>query len=392
MTSDNVVIVEAVRTAIGNLCGTIGNVKAHDLGAHLIKEVMQRTKLAPNDIDEVILGQVLTAGQGQNPARQSSINAGIHHSVPAFTINIVCGSGLKSVGLAYQAIKSGDAQTIICGGQESMSMAPHAVRIREATKMGDAKMLDVMSYDGLTDAFKGYAMGITAENIAKKWNISRKEQDEFALNSQLKTEAAIKAGKFKDEIVPYIISSKKGDIKFEQDEFPRLGTTIEALEKLKPAFDKEGTVTAGNASGINDGAAILMVMSEAKAKEKGLKILCKIKSFATAGVEPEIMGAGPIEAVKKALAKAAWSVADLDLIESNEAFAAQSICVSRELGFDMTKVNVNGGAIAIGHPIGASGARVLVTLIHEMNKRDAKKGLATLCIGGGMGVAMCIER
>ncbi|OJV13858.1 MAG: acetyl-CoA acetyltransferase [Alphaproteobacteria bacterium 33-17] len=392
MSNSEVVIVQALRTAVGSLNGTLASIAACDLGAHLVKEIVKRASLKNDEVDEIIMGQVLTAAQGQNPARQTCIKAGLHHSVSAWTINIVCGSGLKSVGLAFDSIKNGNSKIVICGGQESMSMAPHAIKLREAVKFGDAKMIDTMAFDGLTDAFHHYPMGITAENIAKKWNISRNEQDEFALNSQLKAEKAIKEGKFKDEIVPYVIPSKKGDITFDQDEFPRLGSTLEGLTKLKPAFDKEGTVTAGNASGINDGAAALLVMTKEEADKRGLKVLAKIKSFAQAGVEPEIMGAGPIYAVRKAIEKAGWNLNEIDLIESNEAFAAQSICVMKELNLDANKVNVNGGAIAIGHPIGASGARVLVTLIHEMNKRDAKKGLATLCIGGGMGVALCIER
>ncbi|NDF12089.1 MAG: acetyl-CoA C-acetyltransferase [Proteobacteria bacterium] len=387
----SVVITAATRTAIGNLMGTIGSVPAHKLGEVVIREVLKRSKLTGEDISEVIFGQVLTAGQGQNPARQASVNAGIAVTTPAWLINQVCGSGLRAVALAAQAIIAGDSNIVIAGGQESMSMAPHAANLRAGVKFGNLPFIDTMIQDGLTDAFKSYHMGITAENVAKKFNISRADQDAFSALSQQKAEKAQKEGKFKDEITPVIIPNKKGDITFDVDEFPRHGTTADALSKLKPAFDKDGTVTAGNASGINDGAAALVLMDAEEAKKRGLKPLARVVSYAHAGVEPEIMGVGPIYAVKKALAKANWKVSDLDLIESNEAFAAQSLAVNKELGWDVNKVNVNGGAIALGHPIGASGARIFVTLLHEMQKRGAKKGLATLCVGGGMGVAVCVE-
>jgi acetyl-CoA C-acetyltransferase len=392
MADNDVVIVSAVRTAIGSFNGSLSTLPAHKLGEAVIKELIARTKVPASDVSEVILGQILSTAQGQNPARQTSINAGLPKEVPAWGINQVCGSGLRAVALGFQAIKNGDSSIVIAGGQESMSLSPHAMHMRSGTKMGNATMLDTMVLDGLTDAFSKTHMGITAENIAKQFGITREEQDAFAANSQQKAAAAIKAGKFKDEIVPIVIASKKGDITVDTDEGPRGDTTVESLSKLRPAFDKEGTVTAGNASSINDGAAAVMLMTRAEANKRGLKPLATIKSWAHAGVDPSIMGTGPIPATQKALEKAGWTVKDLDLIEANEAFAAQAISVNKGLGWDMAKVNVNGGAIALGHPIGASGARVLVTLVHEMNKRDAKKGIATLCIGGGMGIALCVIR
>jgi acetyl-CoA C-acetyltransferase len=388
----DVVIVAAARTAIGGLSGAIGGMQAHQLGAVVIKSLLERAKLAPQDVSEVILGQVLTASVGQNPARQASVNAGIPIESPAWCLNQVCGSGLRAVALGYQAVMDGSSNIVIAGGQESMTQAPHAARLRAGVKFGNAEMVDTMIVDGLTEAFKNYHMGITAENVAKKFAISREAQDEFAYNSQQKADAAIKSGRFKDEIVPVTIASRKGDVIFDTDEHPRAETTLESLAKLRPAFDKEGTVTAGNASGINDGAAMLVLMSMEEANKRGLKPIARIASWAHAGVEPEIMGTGPIPAVRKALDKAGWKIGDLDLIESNEAFAAQALAVNKELGWDTSKINVNGGAIALGHPIGASGARILVTLLHEMAKRDAKKGIATLCVGGGMGVALCVER
>ena len=386
-----VVIVSAVRTPVGNFNGGLASLPAHTLGAAAITEALKRVNVAPGDVDEVILGQVLAAGMGQGPARQAAMAAGIPADKTAFAINQICGSGLRSVALAYQAIKSGDAKIMVAGGQESMSKAMHALHMRDGTKMGPATMVDTMIKDGLWDAFNDYHMGITAENVAKQYGITREEQDAFAAGSQNKAEAAMKAGKFKDEIVPVTIKGRKGDTVVDTDEFPRAGVTAESLGGLKPAFSKEGTVTAGNASGINDGAAVVVLMSADEAKARGLKPLATIKSWATAGVDPSIMGTGPIPASRKALEKAGWSTGDLDLIEANEAFAAQAIAVNRDMGWDVSKVNVNGGAISIGHPIGASGARILVTLLHEMNRRGAKKGLATLCIGGGMGVAMCVE-
>lgn len=392
--SDNIVIVAAGRTAIGTFGGSLAQVPAHKLGATVIAGVLAKAGLKPEQVDEVIFGHVLTAGCGQNPARQAAIEAGLPYSVPCMTINKVCGSGLKSVHLAAQAIKCGDAEIIVAGGQENMSLSPHALpKSREGVKMGDWKMLDTMIIDGLWDIFNNYHMGVTAENIAKKFNISREEQDKFAAATQQKCEAAQKENKFADEIIPVSIPQRKGDsIIFDKDEFPRAGVTAEGLGKLRPAFDKEGTVTAGNASGLNDGAAAVVVMSEKKAKELGLKPLATIKAYSSAGVDPAIMGTGPIPASHKCLDKAGWKPADLDLIEANEAFAAQAISVNKEVGWDTSKVNVNGGAIALGHPIGASGCRVLVTLLHEMNRRDSKKGLATLCIGGGQGVALAVER
>ncbi|WP_020506577.1 acetyl-CoA C-acetyltransferase [Lamprocystis purpurea] len=392
--SENIVIVAAARTAVGSFGGSLSTLTASELGATVLKALLDQTGVAPDQVDEVILGQVLTAGVGQNPARQTAIKAGLPHQVPAMTINKVCGSGLKAVQLAMQAIACGDAQIVIAGGQESMSQSAHILpRSRDGQRMGDWMMVDTMIVDGLWDAFNQIHMGVTAENIAKKYAFSREAQDAFAAGSQQKAEAAIKAGRFVDEIVPVSIPQRKGDpLVVAQDEFPRPGTTAESLAKLRPAFDKAGTVTAGNASGINDGAAMVMVMTASKAKELGLKPLARLVAFASAGVDPAIMGTGPIPATTKCLEKAGWTPADLDLVEANEAFAAQAMSVNQEIGWDQSKVNVNGGAISLGHPIGASGARVLVTLLHEMQKRDAKKGLATLCIGGGQGVALAVER
>lgn len=390
---DDVVIVAALRTGVGKFGGTISKVAAPELGAKVISALLAKTGVKPDAVSEVLMGQVLTAAAGQNPARQASIRAGLPHMVPAMTINKVCGSGLKATHLAAQAIKAGDADIVIAGGQESMSLAPHALQgMRDGLRMMDGKLLDTMIIDGLWDVYNQYHMGVTAENVARKWEVSRQEQDQFAAASQQKAEAAQKAGRFKDEIVPITISTRKGDVIFDTDEFVRHGTTVEALASLKPAFEKNGTVTAGNASGINDGAAAVMMMSAARARELGLKALARIKAYSSAGVDPSIMGVGPIPASRLCLKKAGWTPGDLDLLEINEAFAAQAIAVNRDLGWDTSKVNVNGGAIAIGHPIGASGCRILVTLIHEMIKRDAKKGLASLCIGGGMGVALAIER
>jgi acetyl-CoA C-acetyltransferase len=392
--SDNIVIVAAARTAVGSFGGSLASLTATALGATVLKSLLERTGVAPDQVDEVILGQVLTAGTGQNPARQTVIHAGLPHKVPAMTINKVCGSGLKAVHLAMQAVACGDAEIVIAGGQESMSQSSHVLpRSREGQRMGDWKLVDSMIVDGLWDAFNHIHMGVTAENIAKKYGFTREAQDAFSASSQQKAEAAIKSGRFADEIVPVSIPQKKGEpLVFAQDEFPRAGTTAESLGKLRPAFDKEGTVTAGNASGINDGAAMVMVMKESKAKDLGLKPMARLVAFASAGVDPAIMGTGPIPASTECLKKAGWTPADLDLIEANEAFAAQAMSVNQDMGWDLSKVNVNGGAISIGHPIGASGARVLVTLLHEMQKRDAKKGLATLCIGGGQGVALAVER
>ncbi len=390
----NAVIVSAVRTAVGSFGGTLKDVSAADLGAIVIKEAVQRAGITLADVDEVYMGNVVQAGQGQNVARQAAVKAGIPVEKPAVTLNMVCGSGLRAVSLAAQLIRLGDADVIVAGGTENMSMAPYALpKARWGQRMGNATMIDTMINDALTDAFSGVHMGITAENIAEQWNISREEQDAFAAASQQKAEAAIKAGKFADEIVAVEIPQRKGDpIVFNTDEYPRFGATVEGMAKLKPAFKKDGTVTAGNASGINDGAAALVIMSEEKAKELGLKPLATILSYGSKGLDPAIMGYGPFYATKAALEKANLSVDDLDLIEANEAFASQSIAVAKDLQFDMSKVNVNGGAIAIGHPVGASGARILVTLLHEMNRRDAKKGLATLCIGGGMGTAIIVSR
>ena len=388
----DVVIVSAARTPVGSFLGALSSLPASKLGEVAIKAALERAGVAAADVDEVILGQVLQAGAGQGPARQASIGAGLPNETPAWSLNQLCGSGLRAVALAYQQIAQGDAKIVVAGGQESMSQSPHTAQLRNGQKMGELGFKDSMLQDGLIDAFHGYHMGQTAENIANKWSIDRAAQDAFAVASQNKAEAAQKAGKFVDEIAPVTISTRKGDVVVDQDEYIRHGATIEAMEKLKPAFVKDGSVTAANASGINDGAAALVLMSADEAKARGLEPLARIASWATAGVDPAIMGTGPIPASKKALEKAGWTVADLDLIESNEAFAAQSLCVVKELGLDTAKVNVNGGAIAIGHPVGASGARVLTTLLHEMKRSGAKKGLATLCIGGGMGVALCVER
>jgi acetyl-CoA C-acetyltransferase len=392
MAQSDIVIVSAARTPVGSFNGAFANTTAHDLGAVAVKAALERAKISPEEVDEVILGQILTAGQGQNPARQAAMQAGIPAEKTAFGLNQLCGSGLRAVALGMQQIANGDADIIVAGGQESMSQSQHTAHLRNGTKMGDLKFVDTMLRDGLLDAFHGYHMGNTAENVAAKWQLTREEQDRFAVASQNKAEAAQKAGRFKDEIAPVTVSTRKGDIVVDQDEYIRPGTTMEAVGKLRPAFSKDGTVTAANASGINDGAAAVVLMRADEAARRGLKPLGRIVSWATAGVDPSIMGTGPIPASRKALEKAGWKVADLDLIEANEAFAAQAIAVNKDLGWDTDKVNVNGGAIAIGHPIGASGARVLVTLLHEMQKRDAKKGLATLCIGGGMGIALCIER
>jgi acetyl-CoA C-acetyltransferase len=389
----DVVIVGAVRTPIGAFNGALSSLPAHLLGKVAITEALRRAKVAAGEVDEVVLGQILTAGAGQNPGRQAAIAAGIPVEKTAYVLNQLCGSGLRAVALGYQAIRNGDSAIVVAGGQESMSQAPHCSHLRNGVKMGNAELVDTMIKDGLWDAFNGYHMGNTAENVAQKWQIARPEQDAFAAGSQQKAEAAQKAGRFKDEIVPVTISGRKGDVIVDTDEYPKAGTTAEQLAKLRPAFLREGgTVTAGNASGINDGAAALVLMSAKQAAERGLTPLARIVSWATAGVDPAIMGSGPIPASRAALAKAGWKKEDLDLIEANEAFAAQACAVNKELGWDTGKVNVNGGAIALGHPIGASGARVLVTLLHEMGRRNAKKGLATLCIGGGMGIAMCVER
>jgi len=388
-----VVIASAVRTALGKWGGALMDVKAVELGGIVIKEALNRANVDPAAVDEVVFGNVLQVGQGQNPARQALIAAGIPKEVPAFTINKVCGSGLRAVSLAAQIIKAGDADTIVAGGMENMSRTPYVLDgARWGLRMGDAKVVDEMVNAGLWDSFNNYHMGITAENIAEQWGMTREMQDEFAASSQKKAENAIKTGRFKDEIVPVVIKNEKGDIVFDTDEFPRFGTTVETLAKLKPAFKKGGTVTAGNASGINDGAAALVIMSAEKAEELGIKPLAKIVSYGSYGLDPSIMGYGPFYATKVALEKAGLTVDDLDLIEVNEAFAAQSLAVAKDLGFDMSKVNVNGGAIAIGHPVGASGARILTTLLYEMQKRDAKRGLATLCIGGGMGTAIIVEK
>ncbi|WP_308923342.1 acetyl-CoA C-acetyltransferase [Janthinobacterium sp. J1-1] len=390
---DDVVIVAAGRTAVGKFGGSLAKIPASELGAHVIKGLLAQTGIDPNLISEAILGQVLTAGVGQNAARQAVIKAGLPSAIPAFTINKVCGSGLKATHLAAQAIKCGDANIIIAGGQENMSASPHVMNgSRDGFRMGDFKMTDTMIVDGLWDVYNQYHMGITAENVAKKYEVSRAEQDEFALQSQLKAEAAQKAGKFKDEILPLEIANKKGTVVFDSDEYIKPGSTLESLAGLRPAFSKEGSVTAGNASGLNDGAAAVIMMSAAQAKELGLKPLARIKAYASSGLDPAVMGMGPVSASRLCLKKAGWTHEELDLMEINEAFAAQAIAVNKEMGWDTSKINVNGGAIAIGHPIGASGARILVTLIHEMIRRDAKKGLAALCIGGGMGVALAIER
>jgi acetyl-CoA C-acetyltransferase len=388
----DIVIASAARTPIGSFNGALASLPAHDLGKIAIKAALERAKVDVGEVSEVVLGQVLTAAAGQNPARQAAVNAGIPVERTAYCINQLCGSGLRSVALGFQAIRLGDSDIIVAGGQESMSQAPHAAHLRNGTKMGSMEMIDTMIKDGLWDAFNGYHMGTTAENVAQKWQITREQQDEFAASSQQKAEAAQKSGRFKDEITPVTVASRKGDIVVDMDEYPRAGTTVESLAKLRPAFDKNGTVTAGNASGINDGAAALVLMGDAEAAKRNLKPLARIVSWATAGVDPAIMGSGPIPASRAALKKAGWSIGDVDLIEANEAFAAQACAVGKDLGFDPAKLNVNGGAIALGHPIGASGARVLVTLLYEMQKRNARKGLATLCIGGGMGIAMCVER
>ncbi|MDI1281062.1 acetyl-CoA C-acetyltransferase [Brevundimonas sp.] len=388
----DVVIVSAARTPVGSFLGALSSLPASKLGEIAIRGALDQAGVAPADVDEVILGHVLQAAAGQGPARQASMGADIPMETPAWSLNQICGSGLRAVALAYQQIALGDARIVVAGGQESMSQAPHAANLRNGQKMGDLAFTDTMIKDGLWDAFNGYHMGQTAENVATQNNITREAQDAFAVGSQNKAEAAQKAGRFADEIVPVTIAGRKGDVVVDQDEYVRHGATLEAMAKLRPAFSREGSVTAANASGLNDGAAALVLMSADEAKARGLEPLARIVSWATAGVDPAIMGTGPIPASRKALEKAGWTVADLDLIESNEAFAAQSLCVKRELGFDPAKVNVNGGAIAIGHPIGASGARILTTLLHEMKRRDAKKGLATLCIGGGMGVALCVER
>ncbi|MEQ8665552.1 MAG: acetyl-CoA C-acetyltransferase [Rhodospirillales bacterium] len=389
----DIVISGAARTPVGAFAGGLSSVSASYLGEVAIKAALERAGVSPDDVDEVIMGQILAAGGGQNPARQAAIGAGIPVERTAYGINQLCGSGLRTVALGSQAIRLGDSKIVVAGGQESMSQSPHVVHLRNGTKMGNTELVDTMIKDGLWDAFNGYHMGNTAENVAEKWQITRDEQDAFAANSQQKAEAAQKAGKFADEIVPVTIKGRKGDTVIDTDEHPKHGTTIESLSSLRPAFVRDGgTVTAGNASGINDGAAAVVMMSADEAEKRGAPVLARIKSWATAGVDPSIMGSGPIPASRMALEKAGWSKDDLDLIEANEAFAAQACAVNKDMGWDPAKVNVNGGAIALGHPIGASGARVLVTLLHEMQKQDAKKGLATLCIGGGMGIAMCIER
>ena len=388
----DIVIASAARTPVGSFNGALSGLPAHDLGALAIEAALQRAGVQAADVDEVILGQVLQAGAGQGPARQASIKAGVPVEAPAWSLNQLCGSGLRAVALAYQQVAGGDADVVVAGGQESMSQAPHAAHLRNGKKMGDLNMVDTMIKDGLWDAFHGYHMGNTAENIASRWQITREDQDRFAAASQNRAEAAQKAGRFDDEITPVTIPGRKGDTVVDKDEYIRAGSTYEAMAALKPAFDKQGSVTAGNASGLNDGAAALVVMTAEEARRRGVEPLARIASWANAGVDPEIMGTGPIPASRMALKKAGWSFDELDLIESNEAFAAQSLCVVRELALDAAKVNVNGGAIAIGHPIGASGARILTTLLYEMKRRDAAKGLATLCVGGGMGVAVCVER
>lgn len=392
MSTPSIVIASAGRTAVGSFNGSFANTPAHELGVAVIKGVLERAGVEAAEVDEVILGQVLSAGEGQNPARQAAMKAGIPQEATAWGMNQLCGSGLRAVALGMQQIATGDAKIIVAGGMESMSMAPHCAHLRGGVKMGDFKMVDTMIKDGLTDAFYGYHMGTTAENVAKKWQLSREDQDVFALGSQNKAEAAQKAGRFVDEIIPFIVKGRKGDVTVDQDEYIRHGATLDSMTKLRPAFDKEGTVTAANASGLNDGAAATLLMTEAEAGRRGIQPLARIVSWATAGVDPQIMGTGPIPASRKALEKAGWSVADLELVEANEAFAAQACAVNKDLGWDTSIVNVNGGAIAIGHPIGASGARVLNTLLFEMKRRGVSKGLATLCIGGGMGVAMCVER
>jgi acetyl-CoA C-acetyltransferase len=388
----DIVIASAARTPVGAFNGGLASLPAHKLGEVAIAEALRRAHVEPKDVSEVIMGQILSAGEGQNPARQAAIGAGIPFEVTAYGVNQLCGSGLRTVALGYQAIRNGDSEIVVAGGQESMSQAPHCIYLRNGVKMGDAELVDTMIRDGLWDAFNGYHMGNTAENVAQRWQITRDEQDAFAAASQTKAGAAQKAGRFKDEIVPVKIASRRGETIVDTDEHPKPDTTVEVLAKLRPAFDKNGTVTAGNASGINDGAAAVVLMTAAEAEKRGIRPLARIVSWATAGVDPAIMGTGPIPASRMALKKAGWSVDDLDLIEANEAFAAQACAVNKDLGWDTGKVNVNGGAIALGHPIGASGNRVLVTLLHEMHKRNLRKGLATLCIGGGMGIAMCVER
>ena len=390
--TEDIVIAGAARTPVGSFNGTLSTLPAHQLGQTAIKAALERAKVEPGEVDEVILGQILTAAQGQNPARQAAIAAGIPVEAPAWGLNQLCGSGLRAVAVGYQQIAQGDADIVVAGGQESMSQAPHAAYLRAGHKMGDLGFIDTMIKDGLWDAFNGYHMGNTAENVARQWQITREEQDKFAVASQNKAEAAQKEGRFKDEITPVTISTRKGEITVDQDEFIRHGVTLDAVAKLRPAFAKDGTVTAGNASGINDGAAALVLMRAQEAERRGITPLARIVAWAQAGVDPAIMGSGPIPASRRALEKAGWRADDLDLVEANEAFAAQACAVNKDLGWDTSKVNVNGGAIAIGHPIGASGARVLVTLLHEMQRRGSKKGLATLCIGGGMGIALCVER
>ena len=392
MEKNKVVITSAYRTAVGTLGKSLKNIEAHELGAKIISETLKKSQIKKEEIDEIILGQVLTGGTGQNPARQAAINAGLPIEKPAYIVNQVCGSGLRSIASAYQSIKSGDSKIIIAGGQENMSLAPHAIFLREGKKLGDAEIIDTMIKDGLWDAFHGYHMGITAENVAEKFQITRESQDKFALSSQEKALSAQKERRFQNEIINYKIKSKKAEIDFNKDEHPREGINLEALSRLKPVFKKEGSVTAGNASGINDGAAAVTLMASSEAEKKGIDKLVTIKSWASCGVKPALMGTGPIPSSKKALEIAGWNIKDVDLFEINEAFAAQSLAVLKTLSIPEEKVNVNGGAIALGHPIGASGTRILVTLIHEMIKRDVKKGLATLCIGGGMGIAMCVER
>ena len=392
MSEDPVVIVAARRSAIGAFNGALSGLPAAQIGRHVIEAVLSDTGIKGEDVDEVLMGQVLAAGAGQNPARQTAIYAGIPEDKTAMTINQVCGSGLRAVALGMQSILAGDATIVVAGGQENMSLSPHCIHMREATKFGNTELSDTMISDGLWDIYNDYHMGVTAENIAEKYSISREDQDAFAAQSQQRTEAAMADGKFKDEIVPITVKKRKEEVTFEQDEFPRAGVSVESISGLRASFKKDGTVTAGNASGINDGAAATIIMRESEAKKRGLEPLAKIKSWATAGVDPAVMGTGPIPASAKALEKAGWSVDDLDLVESNEAFAAQACCVIKEAGFDPEITNVNGGAIALGHPIGASGARILTTLLHEMKRRDVHKGLATLCIGGGMGIAMCVER
>ena len=392
MATSDIVIAGAARTAVGTFNGAFANTPAHQLGAAAVKAALERSGVEPESVDEVILGQILTAGEGQNPARQAAIAAGLPKETTAWGLNQLCGSGLRAVATGLQQIVAGDAEIIVAGGQESMSMAPHCAHLRSGVKMGDFSMIDTMIKDGLWDAFNGYHMGNTAENVAREFQITRDEQDSFAVASQNKAEAAHGAGKFGDEIVPFVVKTRKSEIVVDKDEHPRAGTTLDSVAKLRPVFEKDGTVTAGNASGINDGAAAVVVMSAATAAERGVEPVARIASWATAGVDPAMMGTGPIPASRKALDKAGWKIEDLDLIEANEAFAAQACAVNKDLGWNTEIVNVNGGAIALGHPIGASGARVLVTLLHEMVRRDAKRGLATLCIGGGMGIAMCVER